>query len=165
MGHTLPRPHPLATISHLAPILAEAPHHLQSPRPWLQGNPTATHPSQLVPLLQFGHHWHSDQTRSPAKVQLEVPFMFFLQLVFRWDRATKGRATHGSCELLAVKNPERMLNSAAVAKGPSLCVLFHGLDTSRRNAFQSSAEACYMQLVGPKGAPVKRQYSMPVPLG
>ena len=54
---------------------------------------------------------------------------------------------------------------AAVAKGPSFCVLFHGPDTSRRNAFQSSAEVCQMQLIGPKGAPVKRQYSMPVPLG
>ena len=54
---------------------------------------------------------------------------------------------------------------ATVAKGPSFCVLFHGLDTSRRNASQSSAEACQMQLIGPEGASVKRQYSMPAPLG
>ena len=54
---------------------------------------------------------------------------------------------------------------AAVAKGPSLRVLFHGLDTSRRSAFQSAAEACYMQLIGPREAPAKRQYSMSGPLG
>ena len=33
-----------------------------------------------------------------------------------------------------------------VAKGSSLRVLFHGLDTSRRSAFQSSAEACYTEV-------------------
>ena len=54
---------------------------------------------------------------------------------------------------------------ATVAKGPSFCVLFHGLDTSRRNASQSSAEACQMHLIEPEGVPVKRQYSMPAPLG
>ena len=39
---------------------------------------------------------------------------------------------------------------ATVAKDSSFCVLFHGLDPSRRNAFQSSAKACKMQLVNRK---------------
>ena len=54
---------------------------------------------------------------------------------------------------------------AAVAKGSSFCVLFHGLDPSRRNAFQSSAEACKMQLMKPVGVTAKRQYTMSAPLG
>ena len=46
---------------------------------------------------------------------------------------------------------------AAEAKSPSdlggspLRVLFHGLDTSRRNAFQSSAEACYRHALQVRG--------------
>ena len=68
------------------------------------------------------------------------------------------------CSFLAWHgNPGKLV--ATVAKGPSFCVLFHGLDTSRRNASQSSAEACQMQLIEPEGASVKRQYSMPAPLG
>ena len=42
---------------------------------------------------------------------------------------------------------------AAEANSPSLRVLFHGLETSRRSAFQSSAEACYRQVRGLKRSP------------
>ena len=54
---------------------------------------------------------------------------------------------------------------ATVAEGSSFCVLIHGLDPSRRNAFQSSAEACQMPLMEPEGVTAKRQYTMPAPLG
>ena len=54
---------------------------------------------------------------------------------------------------------------SAVAKGSSFSVLFHGLDPSRRNAFQSAAEACKMQLMKPVGVTAKQQYTMSAPLG
>ena len=53
----------------------------------------------------------------------------------------------------------------AVAKGSSFSVLFHRLDPSRRNAFQSAAEACMMQFMKPVGVISKQQYSLSALLG
>ena len=53
----------------------------------------------------------------------------------------------------------------AVAKGSSFSILFHRLDPSRRNAVQSAAEACMMQLMKPVGVTAKQQYSMSALLG
>ena len=52
----------------------------------------------------------------------------------------------------------------AVAKGSIFCILFHRLDPSRRNAFESAAEACLMQFIRP-GVTSKQQYSMSALLG
>ena len=53
----------------------------------------------------------------------------------------------------------------AVAKGFIFCILFHRLDPSRRNAFESAAEACMMQCMKPVGVTSKQQYSMSALLG
>ena len=108
-------------------------------------------------------------TSYPASDLQRKPASWPIKSQFHWST--------GRCWWPVVYNGHQLLSThfshglaiqvelvAAVAKGPSLRVLFHGLDTSRRSAFQSSAEACYMQLRGPRGAPVKLQYSMSGPL-